>query len=340
MLSSNLLSLLVSYQENAWAKLSKDITLGDSLRSIKDGTYKRQVGILRSYIESDQIDLYKANKTKLPAVTFSASFNLIRNRDSIANYNRVLVLDIDNLSNEKLIYVKQILLNDDYIYAFWESPSMAGIKGLIFLEYDDEFEGKDLNASHKYAFKCISKYFQEKYEIELDVSGSDITRLCFFSHDENLFQREEIRRFNIKYKKEALDMSISEKKDKANFSLQATSNRKFNPLNRNKSSDRYTIKSVITFLKKRGKTITQDYNSWYQVAFAISNTFTYDVGLKHFLELSQLDSEKYNEKNCIAMLEYSYQYSDGSFNFGTIIYLAKINGYREKKGVPKVGVRV
>lgn len=335
----NIFNLMVSYQNSVSARLSKNITVNESLKYIKDGRYKKQIELLRSYISSGDLEGYNLNKTRLPAVTFSATFNGARNGSSIETYNSLLVLDIDELSEERLLSLKGKFVHDEHVLAFWESPSKTGIKGLIYLEYDSEFKDKDLNECHGYAFKLVSKYFFETHGVELDNSGSDIPRLCFFSEDENLFQRETGKPIQIVFKKaEFHKTSVQVRRENIKFSKQTSRNKKFNPSGKNDPQNRYIIKSITTYLQKGKKSITQDYNRWFQVALAISNTFTYEIGLKYFLNLSKLDLEKYDEDNCTAMMEYCYHYSKGAYTFATIVYFAKLEGYKEKVEVPKVEV--
>ena len=71
---------------------------------------------------------------------------------------------------------------------------------------------------------------------------------------------------------------------------------------------------------------------------AISNTFTYDIGLNYFLKLSKLDDTKYNEIVCTNFLINCYETRKGNVNFSSIIYLANQKGYQtkhQKNGVPK-----
>ena len=52
------------------------------------------------------------------------------------------------------------------------------------------------------------------------------------------------------------------------------------------------------FLTKNEKSITFDYDDWLRVALAIAGSFTYEVGLRYFIELSKMDGIKFNENNC------------------------------------------
>mgnify|MGYP000848936914 CR=1 FL=1 len=71
---------------------------------------------------------------------------------------------------------------------------------------------------------------------------------------------------------------------------------------------------------------------------AIANTFTYEIGLNYFLQLSSLDSDKYNKVTATNFLVNCYETRKGIVNFSSIVYLANQKGYKikyQKNGVPK-----
>lgn len=74
---------------------------------------------------------------------------------------------------------KDCFQNDCYVFASWESPSKNGLKGLVLLDFDFPLNN-NIDLAHKSAFFKLYNYFKENYNVEIDVSGSDITRLCFF----------------------------------------------------------------------------------------------------------------------------------------------------------------
>jgi hypothetical protein len=337
--SSSILDLDISYQANAWSDISKVLTIRESLNYIKLGAYKAQVERLRDYLNRGLIDTYNEEKRRLPAVTFCANFGQRRNKNFIRAYNSVLVIDIDKLTPNQLDSLKSNFFSDPCIMAFWESPSKAGIKGLISLDYENKTNCKDYSQLHLFAFKIIHKYFLDKYSIELDVSGSDIPRLCFFSCDENLYLREFFQPFKISVDETVFQITGRRiKETTALYKSEASVNKKYNPYNRNNPNRRYQMYSIIKFLTKRGRSITESYRNWYQVAFAIANTFTYEIGIKYYLTLCKLDGKNHNETQSISMLNYCYENTDGNFTFGTLIYFAKEVGYKERKEVLKVGL--
>ena len=339
MTSENLLALPISFQENSWSSISNHIQIGQSLEMIRNGTYATLVSRLRGYLDNEDRAMYDQEKRRLPAVTFSADFKIKRNRSSIASYNQLLVLDIDKLSSEEMSSLKSRFINDQYILSFWESPSKAGLKGLIHFDFADNFMSDDVNFRHTYAFRKVHTYILEKYGIEIDTSGSDVTRLCFFSHDPSLWVRKEFESFKIAYTEtEAVVIKEAVRSTNYSYTAEPTANQKFNPAGKNRQPDRTTIQTIIRYLTKRELSITSSFNNWYQIGYAIANSFTYELGVKYFLCLSEMDGKKFNEQGCKDMINYCYANSMGKFRFATIVYFAKQVGYKEKREVSKVEV--
>lgn len=57
-----------------------------------------------------------------------------------------MVLDLDHLENS-INDIKQTLYNDPHLLAIWASPSGLGLKALVMLKYDNEFEERLLDCS-------------------------------------------------------------------------------------------------------------------------------------------------------------------------------------------------
>lgn len=328
----------VSYQEKAWSNISKEITLDDTLNIIASELLKAKIERLRKELENGNKDYYDNNKKSLPAVTFSATFQEYRRKDNLKDYNQILVIDIDKLSNEEMVSVGESLKNESLVFSYWKSPSNKGYKGLIKLRFIQDFEKTNTDFQHKYAFNLVSNYFLENHNIELDKSGSDITRLCFLTYDQEIIIKKNIQEFRV----ENSNIKEEIKKKKENSSIiKFTSNKDalHNSLNRNNPYDRRLMSNIIRYLNNKNQTITESYENWCKVAMAIANTFTYDVGRNYFIKLSKRDSNKFNEINCINFLTNCYENRKGEVSFASIVFLANNKGYKTKyqkdNGVPR-----
>lgn len=326
--TKELLKTELSYQEHFWTEIKKRDLLS-VLNEIKTDKHEQFTNFLRVFYANGDKENYGLYKRKLPVVTFCGFFEKERTKEFLKNYNYIIVLDIDKLGELELKRVKSVLLNDNYVFAFWESPSKDGIKGLIHLKYSFDINEVGIDNSHKIAFSQLVNYFLENYSIELDTSGSDFTRLCFVSHDKDLILKNEIHSFNVEFKpiyNSTKESTIKAKKTKYISSKDSL----LNPMGKNSPYHRTTIKNIIKYLTRNSLSITDSYEKWLRVAYAISNSFTYDIGLKYFIDLCILDTYKFSETECKHLLINCYENTRGEISFNTIIYLATITGFNYK----------
>ncbi|MBT4264445.1 MAG: hypothetical protein HOD85_09590 [Deltaproteobacteria bacterium] len=328
---NKVLNTCVSYQQNLSAS-TEDATLASVLDEIKQEKYFESINYLRTLYSSGDIASYTAKKKNLPGITFCASFNSNRRKESLKQYNSLIVLDIDKTGANELLSIKKCLEGDRYVFCFWESPSGDGIKGLIHLKFKYGLLADSIDYSHKAAFNQLVEYFITKYNIELDTSGSDITRLCFVSSDKMLVLKDDIASFEVN---NSITEIASSKKTQKNQNGKTVADHKiknilYNPSGKNSNHHRYMMKNIIKFLTKNSISITSLYEDWLHIAFAISNSFTYDVGLGYFIDLSKLDKDKFDERECKRFLLGCYRSSWGKIGFNTIVHLASDQGFQCK----------
>ena len=152
------------------------------LSDIKTGVYQNAITYLRKSLADNKKEAAEKAKKSLPAFTPSATFNGGRKMEFLTNYNALMVLDIDKLEKEKLQQCKTKIRMDDFVFASFVSPSGNGLKIFVKVSTDKE--------QHKETFLKLQRYFEELLAVEIDKSGKDITRLCFFSYDPELYLNE------------------------------------------------------------------------------------------------------------------------------------------------------
>ena len=157
------------------------------LSDIKTGVYQNAITYLRKSLADDKKEAAERAKKSLPAFTPSATFNGGRKMEFLTNYNSLMVLDIDKLEKEKLQQCKIKIRMDDFAFASFVSPSGNGLKIFVKVSSDKE--------QHKETFLELQRYFEELLAVEIDKSGKDITRLCFFSYDPELYLNENAETF-------------------------------------------------------------------------------------------------------------------------------------------------
>ena len=196
--TTHVLNKRISLCLDIHAKSHHSILLFDALNSIRTGKYKIQIeNIRRLYsLGKSAIAGYKSKKKQLSSFIFSGILFDTRFKFDICGYTSLMIVDIDKL--ESVESIKNKLKNDSHIIATWLSPSGNGLKALIYLEYDKEYPYADTWIYHEHcAFPQVKKYLQEIYDINIDPSGDDITRLCFVSYDPDIHLKKEFTPFTV-----------------------------------------------------------------------------------------------------------------------------------------------
>lgn len=326
---NNLLKIKVSYQDHFWADI-KERYLISILKEIKGETHGTITNFLRGLYFNGDKENYGLYKRKLPVVTFCSSFESERSKAFIKKYNFLVVLDIDEVGKSELERIKLILLKDIYVFSFWESPSKDGIKGLVHINYEFDINEFGLDLSHKIAFQQLVEYFLINYNIILDKCCNDYTRLCFISQDRDLVLKDKYDSFHIEYKPLIYPINKTINNAKKVYNHSCLKDILCNANLKNDPGHKKTMKNIIKYLTNNLLTITDSYEKWMRVAFAISNSFTFDIGFNFFKDLCILDVGKYNETQCRNLLINCYEHSRGEISFNTIIYLAVETGFKYK----------
>ena len=117
----------------------------------------------------------KKAKEQLPGVCFNGTFSN-RSAAGLIQRSGLIVLDFDKFeTEEEAAMFKDSILDDEYIFAAWISPSYKGEKVLVQIETE---------GPHKGYFDALKTYFKSD---NWDDSGSDISRFCFESYDPDLY---------------------------------------------------------------------------------------------------------------------------------------------------------
>jgi archaellum biogenesis ATPase FlaH len=162
---------IISIFKNSFSHEKKDVRTDIILKGIVNGKWKHQIEHLRKLSKED----YDNEKRNLPAVTFAGTFSE-RKDTGIIEHSGLIVIDIDKIDENEIYRIKKsIVENDKYALAGFVSPSGKGIK--IIFQHDGGING------HKAAFFQIKKHIEELHNVFVDVSGKNISRLCYVSWD-------------------------------------------------------------------------------------------------------------------------------------------------------------
>lgn len=329
-----LLKTSVSLFQRKTDSVSTLVQIGDVVEAIRGDCFKKTILEVRLLASEGRKDEARMKKGSLPAVTFCATFGKERKADTQQSYNNLMVIDIDHLDDDiELHRVGNCLMKDPFVACYWSSPSGNGWKGLIPIIYINEIE-IGLKEKHLQAFITVKDYLKENYNIDLDASGSDLSRLCFLSWDPELVIKDEYQRMPIVLRNiEKNTRQVNEKRGEVKSKtvampinldwkyLEGTSNMRKNQV------DRKTIENIYKYLSTRRLSITSTYDDWTKVAFAIANTFHPVYGRRIFMKLCELDGINHDVLRSERLLFDAYCAPNKQIQFASIIYLAREKGY-------------
>jgi hypothetical protein len=158
------------------------------LNRVKSGAYAHLIKAIRAKINDGDQKGADALKRLLPAIASSGKFDGKRCGENNTEYSHLVVLDIDKLTDEQLLPLKQKICACPHTLACFVSPSGRGLKVFVCVSTD----AKD----HLKAFLALQQYYQKLTGVKIDASGKDIARLCFVSYDPQLYHNPGAAIFN------------------------------------------------------------------------------------------------------------------------------------------------
>lgn len=123
-------------------------------------------------------------KKALPGVMWSGTFTL-RKKDALLQHSGLLCADLDELGREKLGEVSAKLRQSPFLWAVFVSPTADGLKAV--------FRVRANLANHEASFRAVEQHVFELTGVEIDKKCSDVSRLCFLSHDPDVHLNESAR---------------------------------------------------------------------------------------------------------------------------------------------------
>ena len=155
------------------------------LAGIRDGRWKKEVKDVRDAYDAIGKDAANDLKRELPALLPSGEFNR-RSREELKQHSGIIAADVDLAQNPKLntdlAATRAAIEADPHTLVVFLSPTGTGLK--VLCRCDPE-------RPHIESYRAAEKYFREHFDITIDAGCSDVTRLCFVSHDPDLFSRDD-----------------------------------------------------------------------------------------------------------------------------------------------------
>ena len=164
----------------------------EMLERIRDGKNAAQVAAIRQEVDKGRRNALKAS---LPSICWSGKFPQ-RNDASIVEHSGIICLDFDGLNADGLASLRDKLTSDQHTFALFTSPSGDGLKLLVKIPAD----AKD----HKAHFDALADYYGEA---SFDPTSGNVSRVCYASHDPELFYNPGSTLWERKKEKDWHDMS-------------------------------------------------------------------------------------------------------------------------------------
>jgi Protein of unknown function (DUF3987)/VirE N-terminal domain len=168
----------------------EDVSLIILSNWIASDKYKEQVAEIRDLITQGKTEEAQAKKQQLPAFTPSATFKEKRLLPNMEQYSGFVHLDFDKLTPEQINAAFHIIIAIPYTFLCFISPSGNGLK--VFIEVNTWAE------HHETAYQQVKQYYENATGFKADVKCKDITRLCFVSHDPQLYKNIYNEKFTVK----------------------------------------------------------------------------------------------------------------------------------------------
>ncbi len=240
-------------------------------------------------------DLQKAKeavaplKKALPGVTWSGRFSY-RASGKLLQHSGLFCADLD-LLGKKLIRVRRQLEKSPHLFALFLSPTVYGLKA-VFRVPDDA-------SQHAGSFRAVAAHIFKLTGIRIDESGKDVSRLCFLSHDPEIYVNEKARE---------IEPLPEVEKPKARVSKSTEGNSK---------PSKAEVREMLAVIPKR-----PHYHDWITVVAAVGDALSDDDAIEALNEWSPEEAPG----------EYAQKLASGfeKIHVGTLIHLALQHGYTPK----------
>jgi len=168
--------MICTIYKNIFSKEPYYITVKEALNRILRGHSGSQIAEIRETIDKGKSSRLKAN---LPSVCFSGKFGSERKDEQLIEHSGFIVLDFDDVAD--LRERQDEIINLDYVYACWVSPSGNGLKALIRIADTKK---------HREHFQALQDVFPD-----IDKSGINVSRVCYESSDPEIYINEAAKVF-------------------------------------------------------------------------------------------------------------------------------------------------
>ncbi len=189
---------LISLGSSKHNQIIENIFLTEFYKRVKRGRYKGAIDCIRERYKKVLAETGDSDKdTKavtqmkaaLPAALISGTFKT-RRADGLIQHSGRACIDLDKIS-DRLVEIQASLLTSPYLEAVFLSPTATGLKATFRVPPADK-------ETHKANYTALDAYVRELCGLEkweVDQKCKDVARLCYVSHDPDLFYNPDAAEF-------------------------------------------------------------------------------------------------------------------------------------------------
>lgn len=145
-------------------------------------------------------------KTKLPAFVPAGEFSY-RDNKSLTKYRGRIVMDIDKIKDPERLRASIKSNREPSVIMAFLSPSGNGLKVIHQLDCPELKSIEETVDFHKQAFVSLINLYKSKYKVsEIDLSGSDLCRLCYYSFDDKAYYNPDAKGWSFIYNRKSISM--------------------------------------------------------------------------------------------------------------------------------------
>ena len=175
---------------SGFSKVRGEISLGRVIENIRNGVHAQSVCKVRMLAAQGRTEEANNVKRQLPFYTVTATYREKRLAYSMTGYNHVILLDIDDLPEDRLDGLRKGINGDPNTLASFLTPKGHGFKIFVFLKTEyamrmrkrlaekleeaGKVELDMLERHHLEMYNECKRYYEGLLGVEVDASGKDI----------------------------------------------------------------------------------------------------------------------------------------------------------------------
>lgn len=253
----------------------------------------------------------KAKRTYLPFFSPHCQTRGLKKIDTI-QHSGVFCFDIDKKDNPALDFekLKEIFRREHSVLGYFTSVG-GGLK--VFVRVRSKLE------SHQRDYFLVLGWIEKLSGASFDESQGRLSQTCFLSYDPDAY-----------YNPRAKTLSLEGKTPKRETAAKAIKKHQIQALR-----DEASLIRIFYQLERKGRSITETYDEWIKLGFALINTLGAEKAREWFHRFSSLDRcyscEEAEEKyESLQKSSLSYR-GKGKLSIAAILYMAKQKGCIEER---------